>query len=523
MRKIVLVGIYDTNTVSLAPQVLRSYAEKYSEVASKFKITIREFSIFRDSIRHIADEINKEQADIVGFSMYIWNAQEILEVIKNINAVVIIGGPHVTGIEEDLLRDNPKIDIIVTGEGEDAFKDLLEYFADKKKMADIHGVTTREIQTSRGPVVELDSIPSVYERVFKENPGISWISLETSRGCPMNCRFCAWSYERKMRYISTKRVKRDLSIILAQPNVKNIYLCDSSLLMNKKRAKEILRYIVKAGVDKTIRYEFSAEQLDGELIDLLSRLPNHEFNFGIQSVNEKALKDMGRVFQRRLFEKNYFAIAKKIEGPDNITIDLIYGLPGDDIEGYKVSLNYVLSLPKIRRILMNPLIALPGSEFFRDREKYKLVLRDNKSYIVESNYTFSASDMNLARKYSFFVMVAYFNHRLRDAIKRFAKKQAKTCLDTIIVFMESLPFDIIKQQNYPDTVPSVKSGFNHRNAAFVNVIEKYNDIVAHFKSFSSHEYDEDLIDYQEHFSEHFNKLKGLLTEDAHLESTKAVI
>ena len=514
MLKVLLVGIYDTNTVSLAPQILRSYAEKHSKVAAQCDIVTREFSIFRDSTRHITDEINKEKADIIGFSVYIWNMQEVLEIAKNVTGKVVIGGPQVTGIEKDILRGNPEIEIIVTGEGEGVFADLLEYYAGKKKIANIRGITTREIQTPQGPDIKLDSIPSVYGRIFREHPEISWISLETSRGCPMGCRFCSWSYGRRMRYASVEKVKRDLDIILKQPNVKNIYLCDSSLLLNKERAKDILKHIIEAGADKSIRYEFSAEQLDNELIDLLAKLPSHEFNFGIQSINKKALSDMGRAFRRDLFEKNYLTIAEKFKDANNITIDLIYGLPGDDIGGYKSSLNYAISLPGIRRILTNPLIVLPGSAFFRDRRKYKLVLRDEKSYIVKSTYTFSSSDMSLARKYSFFVAVIYFNYRLRDLIKRFAEKEKRAYIEMIIDFMESLPFAIIKDEDYPDMVPSIKKDFDHRNAAFVNVIERYDEIVDHFKAFSSHRYDKNLADYTGHYSEHFYRLKSLLSADA---------
>ena len=510
-KKILLVGIYDTNTVSLAPQILRAYAQKHSSFAAQFEIVTREFSIFNDTIGQIASVINDERADIVGFSVYIWNVNEVLEVVKILErSVIILGGPQVTGIEADFLRVNPNIDIIVTGEGEDVFASLLEYFAGGKKLKEIPGITTRDIRIPRGPAVELEKIPPIYERIFRDNPNISWISLETSRGCPMGCGFCTWSNERKMRYLPVDRAKQDLDIILAQPTVKAIYLCDSSLLLNKNRAKEILKHIIDADTDKSFRYEFSAEQLDEELIDLLIKLPAHEFNFGIQSINERALRDMGRIFRREVFERNYRLITDKSKGTNNITIDLIYGLPGDNIEGYKASLDYALSLPEVRRILTNPLVVLPGSAFYRDMGKYKLELRDDKSYIAKSNYTFSAIEMELARKYSFFVAVIYFNYCLRDGMKRVSEKLGKRYIDMIIAFMENLPFDIIERGGYPDMVPSVRRDFDRRNTAFIKVIEKYDDIIDHFRSSFKNIYDIDLSGYHENFSDHFYKLKRLL-------------
>lgn len=124
--KILLVGMYDTNTVSLAPHVLRSYAEQF-DVFSKFEIVTKEFSIFSDTIEAMVYGIKKEKPDVVGYSTYIWNINQIVEVIKHVDAINILGGPQVTGIEKELITEHPDIDIIVTGEGETTFVELLEY------------------------------------------------------------------------------------------------------------------------------------------------------------------------------------------------------------------------------------------------------------------------------------------------------------------------------------------------------------------------------------------------------------
>jgi len=502
--KILLVGIYDTNTVSLAPHVLRSYVEQF-DVSSKFEIATKDFSIFSDSIETIIKGIKEENPDVVGFSVYIWNVNEILEIIKHIDAITILGGPQVTGIEKELTEENPDIDIIMTGEGEETFRELLRYFAKEKKIEEVNGITTKDIKTEPSGVVDLDSIPSIYNRIFRENPNITWISFESSRGCPMGCKYCTWGSTKKMRYYSLERVKKDLDIILSQDKIQNIYFCDSSILLNKSRAKQILQHIIESGTNKAIRFEFTAEQLDDEIINLLAQLPNNEFNFGIQSTNKRALNDMRRIFNKERFEESYHKVVNKFK-ESKITVDLIYGLPGDDIEGYKESLNYAVSLDGVKRILTNPLILLPGSEFYREMERYKIKLRDKKSYIIKENYTFSEKDMELARKYSFFVSVIYLNYRLRRSVKLLAEDQGKKYIEIIIEFMESLPFDLVEGE-YPDMIPSVKEGFKQRNAVFRNVINKYKDIVAFFKEFSRHKYDSILADYEDHYSDHYYKLK----------------
>lgn len=505
MKKILLVGIYDSNTISLASHILRSYVKQFA-VSSEFEISIKEFSIFSHSIEHMVSSIKNENPDAIGFSAYIWNINEILEIIKKLDATIIIGGPQVSGIEDELLKENPDIDIIATGEGEETFREILEFLNGNRTIEQIKGINTRDIKTGPRSILEdLNSIPSIYKEVLEEYPDISWISFETSRGCPRGCKFCTWSYSRKMRYYSLERIKKDLDLILSHDKIEHIYLCDSSLLLNKKRAKQILRHIINRGSDKTIRYEFSAEQLDDEIIDLLTQLPNHEFNFGIQSTNKIALHTMGRKFNRNIFEENYYQAVRKLK-EINITVDLIYGLPGDDITGYKGSLNYALSLDKVKRILTNPLIVLPGSEFYQNANEYGIKLRDKKSYIVLETATFSRRDMELARKYSFYVSVIYLNYLLKDCVKLFAEWQHKKYIDVIIEFMESLPFAIVKDK-YPDMVPSVKDGFEDRNRIFKEVINDYDLIVNNFKETSYHRYDNTLADYGNHYSDYFYKLK----------------
>jgi hypothetical protein len=176
------------------------------------------------------------------------------------------------------------------------------------------------------------------------------------------------------------------------------------------------------------------------------------------------------------------------------------------VEGYKESLNYAISLDGVSRVLTNPLIVLPGSEFYREMNKYEIKLRDKKSYVVSENYTFSEEGIESAKQYSFFVAVIYLNSRLRECIKLFAESNKKKYIETIIEFMEPLSFGINRGQ-CPDMIPSIKEGFEQRNSVFRNVINRYDDIITSFKTFSGNEYDSLLADYKDHYSDHYYKLK----------------
>ncbi|MGZ3417645.1 MAG: B12-binding domain-containing radical SAM protein [Polyangiales bacterium] len=484
--KVLLVGIYDTNTVALAPQILRAYVEQFP-IAERFEIETLDLSIFSQSEDEMAAAIEARGPSVVGFSTYIWNVGRVLALAKRTTATVILGGPQVNHVEPSFFEANPCVDLVVTGEGEETLKELLEHFAGERALDSVAGVHARGIATKpREVLADVDFAPSPIPRILRENPGIEWIAYETSRGCPFLCGFCTWGYSKRMRYHGLERVFADLDLLLAHPTLKRIYLCDSSILLEKPLAKAILRRILEKNRNMVLRYEFNAEHLDDEIVDLLLQLPENEFNFGVQTITPRALKTMRRPFHKAKFEDNYAKMARRTERT-SITMDVIYGLPGDDLEGYRASLEYVLGFDHVKWILTNPLILLPGSDFYRDREKLGIVLRDEESCIVEATASFSREAMRTAIRDSFFVSVVFLHEGFAAAMKQWARSGHRRILDSILAFFESLPFELVAGE-YPYLVPSIAADFRARNFAMHRVFELYPRILDHFHAVTSGAY-----------------------------------
>ena len=158
----------------------------------------------------IADAVEPlKDADLVGFSTYVWNGRISLEIARRLKALrpgiaIVFGGPHVPDQPEAFLRANPQIDLAVHNEGERTFLKLLESFADREP-----GRRCRASAWSR-PTAASCAIPTSTAcatstrsrrpsskarstRSMAANPSESWIGLwETNRGCPFRCTFCDW-------------------------------------------------------------------------------------------------------------------------------------------------------------------------------------------------------------------------------------------------------------------------------------------------------------------------------------------
>lgn len=506
--KILLVGIYDTNTLSLAPQTLKAHAERFG-YAREVAISTREFSLFRHGAREIAQAINAEGADVVGLSVYIWNYALILELVPLLRGRVILGGPQLTGIERQLLARFPALEAVVTGEGEQVFVDLVRFFCGEIPLRAVPGITTPLFQNPPPPALDLATLPLMYEAMLEAHPGLNWISFQASRGCPFGCRYCCWGGSRKLRYSPLANVLAELEAILRHDSITSIYFCDSDILLDHERALAILEFIIarKPGLD--VRFEFNAEHLTDAILGCIERLPATEINFGLQTVNPKALENIGRRFRREMFEANFAKAAARFA--ERITLDLIYGLPGDDYAGFKQSMDYALSLGAVRRVLTNPLLVLPGSEFHRNMERYGFVLRGPDSFVVESCASFSRGDMEAARRLSFWVAVAYFNTALRDALLASSKRQARPVTDVLLEFVSALPEDL-QPRPCPDMVPGAREDYARRNAALGAVIRQFDALVAAFARYDALAAPV-LLGYEDRFTEQYHKVRGFISRD----------
>lgn len=498
--KIILVNInddvYGGYWVGLAPYLLRAYAGQY-DVAKNYEIIIKQFGT-KHSVESIVHALNDENPDVVGLSLYVFNAHKTLEVVQRLSSRVIIGGPHVTDVERELLEKYPRVEIVVTGEGEIVFKNLLEYFAGQKEIAEIPGITTRHFQNKPDmTMIDLDAIPSVYAEIVRDLTQDGCVSIETSRGCPYKCGYCAWSYDRKMRYFNVEQVMNDFSTLCAHDHVTTIYLTDASLFFNKNRAKQILRHIISLAPKQKFYYELNLEHVDDELIELMAQLPNHDFSFGIQAVSKSANEQMGRRFNPENFRNTFHKITEKISKA-HLSVDIMYPLPGDTLAGFKESIEFALGLEKVYSIKFNALVLLPGSEFFRNRDKYGIRLRDEESRLVASCNSFPAEDLKDVIKYSNYAFALHVNSKFKECVGLLAKKRNVGMLAIMEELLDSLPFDFYDGGEYPEMITSNMNDekFILANAA---VFFNYGALVAHFKNYSHHEYDRALSGWRSGF------------------------
>lgn len=393
------------------------------------EIKIREFNI-NQHLHYILGEIAREDPDVIGFSCYIWNRTQTLDICRALKEIdpgliIILGGPEVSFSTRRFLQENPYIDFVVRGEGEMTFRELLEVFMDTqlfdtqpfgrrkrawdnysnynpdhwKKLEEIDGISySRSGEVRVNPdreLIELDLIPSVYSLLGTEGLENKLVYLETSRGCPFNCQYCISSTTRGVRYFPMQRVKEELKC-LVEAGIDVVKFVDRTFNCNQERALEVMDYIFRLNKEigrKTVfHFEVKAEIISKEMLVFLKDVPRGLFQFeiGVQSTNPPTLKAINRSSDFEKLKK----VVRTLKGYDNIHLhlDLIAGLPHESYARFAVSFNDVFDL-KPHRLQLGFLKLLPGSDLRHRAEKYDYRYTPYPPYRVLSNASLDFKDI----------------------------------------------------------------------------------------------------------------------------------
>ncbi len=404
----ILLAHCDFAPASLALLNLKSYASADPVLKERLQTRIVGGTPHDDpehTIASIVTAAKEMQPDVIGFSIYIWSRFRLYEASRQVrmlfpNVPIIWGGPDVSdeAYAQELLAEHPSVDIIVRDEGERTFAHLCHHFLGTgKPLSDITGISFRDRATGSlqgTPNVQyldnLDDIPSLLDlpEVEAMIDQIPVFALETFRGCYMGCAYCYWGGTTR-RSFSMERVFSDLGRILAHKNIKKIWFFDSMFGYKKAVAKELLRFIVaNKAPDQSVTFFPNLDFLDEELCSLMKQAGVY-IEAGIQTTNEDAYEYLNRKWDKKFLDSK-IPLLKKYGLHANAQ-QLILGLPGDHIEGFRSSVDYAFHT-KPEAIQIFPFSVLPATGYWKRRAEFQ-VKYEGQYRIVYHSTTFPEDDM----------------------------------------------------------------------------------------------------------------------------------
>lgn len=360
-------------------------------------IDLAEYTI-NQYMQDILADIYKRKPSVIGFSCYIWNWNLIQDLLTEIPKIlpdtdIWLGGPEVTYTSEQILKKYPHVKGIMIGEGEETFRELLDYYVAKEKaekeqcgngenkteLCNIAGLCLSSGFTPMRELTDLSRLPFLYEDLKAFENRILY--YETSRGCPYRCSYCLSSIDKKVRLRDISVVKKELQFFLDN-KVPQVKFIDRTFNCNHEHAMAIWTYLYEHDNGVTnFHFEISADILREEEIALLNQFRPGlaQLEIGVQSTNEQTIGAINRVMDVDKLERIVQAIHK---GHNiHLHLDLIAGLPYEDYASFARSFNRVYGM-RPEQLQLGFLKVLKGSKMQEDAEKYQITYLDRPPYEV---------------------------------------------------------------------------------------------------------------------------------------------
>ncbi len=156
---------------NLAIFSLKAYADRKKIPGAE--IILKEYTI-NNYVEDILQDLYEEKADIVIFSCYIWNISFVRELaveLKKVspNVKIWAGGPEVSYAANKFLMENPAFDLIMQGEGEEVFSELIQLELEARgQLKDIKDENKKVLSETVGDRQSIKSKQSIEDRYFKE-------------------------------------------------------------------------------------------------------------------------------------------------------------------------------------------------------------------------------------------------------------------------------------------------------------------------------------------------------------------
>ena len=386
--KIVLVAQNSSYThTNLAIRALRCALMQSGYSVEMIECTIND----KGGIYSLLEKMIDQNADLYGFSTYIWNREQQLSAAAHLkklipNAITVFGGPEVSYEDESFLNENPYVDYLIKGEGENSFVRLLEKIK--------NGTTEKCIDTGHFADFELTPEPYLcHPNSCDSNETLNGklVYYESTRGCPFSCSYCLSSAHTKGKRVRAKSVELTLFELnkLSECGAKTIKLLDRTFNFDQERAKKIFKKLIEESRKQTengeyygttYHFEICAGLLDDETISILSEAPKNllRFEIGVQSTNPIVLRNIDRNDD---ISKTLFNM-RQLKARCNILLhlDLIVGLTGESFESIRQSFNDVYPLADL--LQLGFLKLLSGTKMRFEAEQNSIVFLSKPPYQI---------------------------------------------------------------------------------------------------------------------------------------------
>lgn len=311
--------------------------------------------------------------DLVGISCLTHSAlhaYEIAEKFRKKGIKVVLGGYHPSALPQEAITH---ADSVVIGEAEVNWPLLLQDFENNK---------LKQFYSSK--IVEASQIP----KPIRPEKKVNVASIQATRGCPYNCKFCSVSNVEgcKVRLRPVEHVVEEINSILS----KKLFFADSSLTINPDYTKSLFRTMKGNSKKFSCFGNINVLARDDELLSLAREAGCNLWIVGFESINQKTIEDIGKKTNKI---NDYTKAIRKIQDHGMMISGLfMFGFDTDTPDVFKNTMDTVKKwdLDKVGFAMLTP---FPGTQIYDKLDKQGRILTTDWSKYNLKHVVFQPKNM----------------------------------------------------------------------------------------------------------------------------------
>ncbi|MEU8775817.1 KedN5 family methylcobalamin-dependent radical SAM C-methyltransferase [Streptomyces sp. NPDC048606] len=411
-------------SMPLAMGYMKSTALADERIAREAEIKILNYRGGK-TLSSMANEMFRDGVpDVLAFSVLGWNFRtfgSLAETFKQLNpdGWVVMGGTHVAHQGSRVFRMFPEVDVVVNGEGEFVFRDILSARLDGTSPRELGSITGLTYQSPEGLPVKnedrarienLDDIPSPFltgaleltdeKGDFRYDVAI----METNRGCPYKCAFCYWggAIGQKVRAFSRDRLREELELF-AKHQVHTIVLCDANFGLLRSDVDfmdDLIELREQYGFPRALETSW-AKNKSKSFFEIVSKMKKagmrSSFTLALQTLDDNTLNLMNR----KNMKVNAWEDLAEWLGKEGLDLyaELIWGAPGETVESFMEG--YDKLSRRVSRIACYPMLMLPNTDYTEQKSRYGIISvrgdNDDFEYMLANNTVTFAQNQQMQR------------------------------------------------------------------------------------------------------------------------------
>ena len=377
----------------VAPPLGISYMAAVLE-ENGYDVSIIDASALEMTWEDLEEELNGTSPQVVAITALtptIEQANKTAQIVKKISpeTKVVMGGYHPTFNHQEVLKTD-YVDVVVMGEGEYTMLELVQTIEMGGDLSQVRGIALEgKVNPPRPLITDMDALPFPARHLLPMdhykmlNMKTGMATMITSRGCPMQCSFCASAalHGPKLRLRSPENVVDEMEHLVKDHKVGTIAFMDDTFTLNHRMVEAICDEIQKRELDVFWGCTARVDTLSDDLLEKMREAGCITIFMGVESADQQMLDSASKNITIEKI-RQAFILSKKHK--IRTIASVVLGMPGDTKESIKRTVSFVREL--------NPSYAVfslatpyPGTRFYKEAfEKNLIKVKDWSKYTLIS-------------------------------------------------------------------------------------------------------------------------------------------